>query len=43
MVKCEHLRQRAMSGQDSKGGQFAYYVCQSLMKRGQRGLRLSHG
>ena len=23
-----------MSGQDSKGGQFAYYVCQSLMKRG---------
>ena len=23
-----------MSGQDSKGGKFAYYVCQSLMKRG---------
>ena len=23
-----------MSGQDSKGGKFAYYVCQSLMKQG---------
>ena len=25
---------RALSGQDSKSGQFSYYVCQSLMKRG---------
>ena len=33
LVKCRACR-RAMSGQDSKGGQFAYYVCQSLMKRG---------
>ena len=33
LVKCRACR-RAMSGQDSKSGQFAYYVCQSLMKRG---------
>ena len=33
LVKCRACS-RAMSGQDSKGGQFAYYVCQSLMKRG---------
>ena len=33
LVKC-HTCRRAMSGQDSKSGQFAYYVCQSLMKRG---------
>ena len=33
LVKCRACC-RAMSGQDSKGGQFAYYVCQSLMKRG---------
>ena len=33
IVKCRACR-RAMSGQDSKGGKFAYYVCQSLMKRG---------
>ncbi|MYD49796.1 MAG: recombinase family protein [Chloroflexi bacterium] len=33
LVKCKACR-RAMSGQDSKSGQFAYYVCQSLMKRG---------
>ena len=33
LVKCRSCR-RAMSGQDSKGGKFAYYVCQSLMKRG---------
>ena len=33
LVKCRAC-ERAMSGQDSKGGQFAYYVCQSLMKRG---------
>ena len=24
---------RALSGQDAKSGQFAYYVCQSIMKR----------
>ena len=33
LVKC-HQCNRALSGQDSKSGQFAYYVCQSLMKRG---------
>ena len=33
LVKCRSCS-RAMSGQDSKGGKFAYYVCQSLMKRG---------
>ena len=33
LVKCKACR-RAMSGQDSKSGQFAYYVCQSLIKRG---------
>ncbi len=33
LVKCRTCS-RAMSGQDSKGGKFAYYVCQSLMKRG---------
>ena len=33
LVKCRACR-RTMSGQDSKGGKFAYYVCQSLMKRG---------
>ncbi|MYC36831.1 MAG: recombinase family protein [Chloroflexi bacterium] len=33
LVKCKTC-ERAMSGQDSKSGQFAYYVCQSLMKRG---------
>ena len=33
LVKC-HKCNRALSGQDSKSGQFAYYVCQSLMKRG---------
>ena len=33
LVKC-HKCGRALSGQDSKSGQFAYYVCQSLMKRG---------
>ena len=26
---------RALSGQDAKSGQFAYYVCQSIMKRGK--------
>ena len=33
LVKC-HRCNRALSGQDSKSGQFSYYVCQSLMKRG---------
>ena len=33
LVKCRACR-RAMSGQDSKSGRFAYYVCQSLMKQG---------
>ena len=33
LVKCRAFS-RAIFGQDSKGGQFAYYVCQSLMKRG---------
>ena len=33
LVKCKACS-RAMSGQDSKSGKFAYYVCQSLIKRG---------
>ena len=33
LVKC-HRCNRAFSGQDAKSGQFAYYVCQSLIKRG---------
>ncbi len=33
LVKC-HRCNRGLSGQDSKSGQFSYYVCQSLMKRG---------
>ncbi len=33
LVKCKACN-RALSGQDAKSGQFAYYVCQSLMKRG---------
>ena len=33
LVKCRTCN-RALSGQDSKSGQFSYYVCQSLMKRG---------
>ncbi len=33
LVRC-HRCNRALSGQDSKSGQFSYYVCQSLMKRG---------
>ena len=33
LVKCKTCN-RALSGQDSKSGQFSYYVCQSLMKRG---------
>ncbi len=33
LVKCHKCR-RALSGQDAKSGQFAYYVCQSLIKQG---------
>ena len=33
LVKC-HKCKRALSGQDTKSGQFAYYVCQSLIKQG---------
>ncbi len=33
LVRCKSCR-RALSGQDAKSGQFAYYVCQSLLKRG---------
>ena len=34
LVKCKTCS-RALSGQDAKSGQFAYYVCQSIMKRGK--------
>ena len=34
LVKCRTCR-RALTGQYSKSGQFPYYVCQSLMKRGK--------
>ena len=34
LVKCK-TRRRAFSGQEAKSGQFAYYVCQSIMKRGK--------
>ncbi len=34
LVKCRSCR-RALSGQDSKSGQFSNYVCQSLIKRGR--------
>ena len=37
LVKCKACN-RALSGQDAKSGQFAYYVCQSIMKRGQGSL-----
>ena len=33
LVRCKTCNM-ALSGQDSKSGQFSYYVCQSLMKRG---------
>ena len=33
LVKCKSCR-RALSGQDAKSGKFAYYVCQSILKRG---------
>ena len=34
LVRCKACN-RALSGQDAKSGQFAYYVCQSIMKRGK--------
>ena len=34
LVKCKACN-RALSGQDAKSGQFAYYVCRSIMKRGK--------
>ena len=34
LVKCKKCN-RALSAQDAKSGQFAYYVCQSIMKRGK--------
>ena len=34
LLMCESCN-RALTGQESKSGQFAYYVCNSLMKRGQ--------
>ncbi len=34
LLMCEACK-RALTGQESKSGQFAYYVCNSLMKRGQ--------
>ena len=34
LVKCKTCN-RALSGQDAKSGQFSYYVCQSIMKRGK--------
>ena len=33
LVRCKSCN-RALSGQDAKSGKFAYYVCQSVMKRG---------
>ena len=33
LVRCKACN-RALSGQDAKSGKFAYYVCQSVMKRG---------
>ena len=33
LVRCKTC-DRALSGQDAKSGKFAYYVCQSLLKRG---------
>ena len=34
LVKCKSCR-RALTGQAAKSGKFAYYVCQSLIKRGK--------
>ena len=38
LVKCK-VCNRALSGQDAKSGQFSYYVCQSIMKRGKDACR----
>ncbi len=35
LIRCKHCRS-ALTGQDSKGGAFSYYVCQSLLKRGRK-------
>ena len=35
LVKCQRC-DKDLSGQESKSGKFAYYVCQSLMKRGSK-------
>ena len=34
LAKCEKCN-KALIGQEAKSGQYAYYVCQSLLKRGQ--------
>ncbi len=34
LVKCKRCG-RALTGQDSKSGKFAYYVCQSILRRGK--------
>ena len=34
LVRCKTCN-RALSGQDAKSGQFSYYVCQSIMRRGK--------
>ena len=34
LVKCKACN-RALSGQDAKSGRFAYYVCQSIVRRGK--------
>ena len=34
LVKCKRCN-RAFTGQEAKSGQFSYYVCQSIMKRGK--------
>ncbi len=34
LVKCKTCR-RAFSGQEAQSGRYAYYVCQSIMKRGK--------
>ena len=34
LVRCRTCK-GALSGQDAKSGRYAYYVCQSIMKRGR--------
>ena len=38
LVKCRRCR-TALTGQEAKSGKFAYYVCQSLIKRGKGSCR----